>query len=127
MTTLFSSRSHFFTPKFGSMIKIWEHDKKIGSTTNLLLHVLPYFLSCSQNFATYHNNRRNTSLVAVLKRSPSRFSLFQGSKFRQILCCSQIFIMLQLFLSCSNFFYHAPTFSDVFCEKTGSMIKKFGA
>jgi hypothetical protein len=43
------------------------------------------------------------------------------------LSCSNIFVMLQIFLSCSNFICHAPTFLCVFCEKFWSMIKKIGA
>ena len=104
MTTLFSSRSHFFPPKFGSMMKIWEHDKKLWSMTNLFMLVLPFFLSCSNNVDTFPTFRLNTSFVAVLKRSPSRFPFCQRSKYRQILSCSNIFIMLQFFLSCSNLF-----------------------
>jgi hypothetical protein len=43
------------------------------------------------------------------------------------LSCSNIFVMLQIFLSCSNFICHAPTFLCVFYEKFWSMIKKIGA
>ena len=116
-----------FHPKNWSMTKKLEHDKKIGSMTNLLMHVLPFYLSCSNILSTFPNIRLKTSFVAVLKRSPSRFLLFQRSKYRQFLSCSNIFVMLQIFLSCSNFIYHAPTFSSVFCEKFWSMIKKIGA
>ena len=93
-----------FHPKNWSMTKKLEHDKKIGSMTNLLMHVLPFYLLCSNNLSTFPNIRLKTSFVAVLKRSPSRFLLFQRSKFRQFLSCSNIFVVLQYFCHAPNFF-----------------------
>ncbi len=66
------------------------------------MHVLHFFSRCSQTLTIFPKTCQNTHFVAVLKRSPSRFSVFEGTKYRQIAWCSHMFIMIQTHFSCSH-------------------------
>ena len=111
----------FLSPHYlGALEYIWEHEKKFGSTLAHLMHVLHFFLVCSQTLTIFPKNCQNTHFVAVLKRSPSRFSVFEGTKYRQIGWCSHMFIMLQTHFSCSQV-------STAILPYFGSVITHFGA
>ena len=107
--------------------KIWEHDKKFGSMIKKLGARRTFCCTCSQIF--YHAPRISPLFTTIVETP--LLSLFlkghlRGFHFSRGQSIDK-FCVAPKFLSCSNYFYHAPTFLYVFSPKFGSMIKNFGA
>ncbi len=84
--------------------KIWEHEKKFESTLAHLMHVPHFFLVCSQTLTIFPKSCQNTHFVAVRKRSPSRFSDFEGTVSTNCLVLPHVHHAPNTFLVLSSFY-----------------------